>query len=213
MKLIKKIAFVGCLTASIIGLGASRIRADSSNVEFNENLDFIQLDPNPEMAFSGFAIEQKAVIGFDVSHDFFLVADPLIQRFLAALQRLEIPVRYETCKAGLAGSYNYARNEVTLCPNNLRGDRGAYVTTLAHESWHVIQDHATGLDNVVIAPISQSASDYGSFAAMAAGLDANRMQTILNRYETEDYAFETEAFMMEAYPETVLEILENIHLP
>jgi hypothetical protein len=134
----------------------------------------------------------------------------LAHRFTTVLQALGIPILQRHCEAGLMGSYNYARNEITLCQNNLKKDSESYLTTLAHESWHVIQDHATGLDNVLIAPVTWSTNEPENLEAMRASLDLNRMQTILNRYDGEDYAFEVEAYVMEEHPETVLRILEAL---
>lgn len=135
-------------------------------------------------------------------------ASPLIRRFMAALDRLDISVQQKNCDPGVSGSYNYARNVMTLCQNNLKNNQDEYIATLAHESWHLIQDYVAGLDNATIIPVTLGSGDYEGFSDLVSSLDLSTIENILVSYDGEDHPFEVEAFFMEDYPESVVEVLE-----
>ena len=73
-------------------------------------------------------------------------------KFVKALKKAGISISYEGCDAGILGYYQPDYNRMTMCQNN-RQDFNLYIETLAHETWHVVQDCAAGLDNGAIVPI------------------------------------------------------------
>ncbi|MGK7954739.1 MAG: hypothetical protein AB4063_05695 [Crocosphaera sp.] len=125
------------------------------------------------------------------------------QKFLTALKKVGISVSYESCQAGVLGYYQPDYNRMTMCQNNRR-DFNLYIETLAHESWHVVQDCAAGLDNGSVVPIMTA--DSSTFRSILASLGSADWQS-LNLYDPQDLPYEGEAFLMEKHPDKVLQAL------
>ncbi len=125
------------------------------------------------------------------------------QKFLTALKKVGISVSYESCQAGVLGYYQPDYNRMTMCQNNRR-DFNLYIETLAHESWHVVQDCAAGLDNGSVVPIMTA--DSSSFRSILASLGSSDWES-LNLYDPQDLPYEGEAFLMEKHPDKVLQAL------
>lgn len=126
-------------------------------------------------------------------------------KFLTALQKVGISISYESCEAGLLGYYQPGQNRLTICQNN-RGDFNLYIETLAHESWHVVQDCAAGLDNPAVVPIMKE--DAATFRSILVSLRSSDWEN-LNLYDPQDLPYEGEAFLMEKYPDQVLQALNR----
>ncbi len=90
-----------------------------------------------------------------------------------------------------------------MCQNN-RQDFNLYIETLAHESWHVVQDCAAGLNNGKVVPIMTA--DSSTFRSILASLGSADWET-LNLYDPQDLPYEGEAFLMEKHPDKVLQAL------
>jgi hypothetical protein len=126
------------------------------------------------------------------------------EKFFNALKKIGISLSFESCEAGLMGHYKPAYNRLTICQNNRR-DFSLYIETLAHESWHVVQDCAAGLNNDKVTPIVDSSSS--RFRASITSLNSSDWKS-LNLYKAEDLPYEVEAFFMSKHPDTVLEALD-----
>ncbi|MDJ0846289.1 hypothetical protein [Crocosphaera sp.] len=124
-------------------------------------------------------------------------------KFFTALKNAGISLSFETCEAGLLGYYQPDYNRMTMCQNN-RQDFNLYIETLAHESWHVVQDCAAGLDNGSVVPIMTA--DSSTFRSILASLGSADWQS-LNLYDPQDLPYEGEAFLMEKHPDKVLQAL------
>ena len=124
-------------------------------------------------------------------------------KFLTALKKAGISISYESCQAGILGYYQPHYNRMTMCQNN-RQDFNLYIETLAHETWHVVQDCAAGLDNGAIVPIMNT--DASSFRSILASLGSADWRS-LNLYDPQDLPYEGEAFLMEKHPDKVLQAL------
>lgn len=125
------------------------------------------------------------------------------QKFFTALKNAGISISYETCEAGLLGYYQPDYNRMTMCQNN-RQDFNLYIETLAHESWHVVQDCAAGLNNGEVVPIMNA--DSSTFRSILASLGSADWES-LNLYDPQDLPYEGEAFLMEKHPDKVLQAL------
>ena len=90
-----------------------------------------------------------------------------------------------------------------MCQNN-RQDFNLYIETLAHETWHVVQDCAAGLDNGKLIPIMSS--DASTFRSILISLRSSDWQS-LNLYDPKHLPYEGEAFFMEKRPDQVLQAL------
>ncbi len=124
-------------------------------------------------------------------------------KFLTALKNAGISISYESCQAGVLGYYQPGYNRMTMCQNN-RQDFNLYIETLAHETWHVVQDCAAGLDNAAVVPILNT--DSSTFRSILASLGSADWQS-LNLYDPQDLPYEGEAFLMEKHPDKVLQAL------
>ncbi|MDJ0509043.1 MAG: hypothetical protein QNJ64_07300 [Crocosphaera sp.] len=124
-------------------------------------------------------------------------------KFFTALKNVGISISYESCEAGLLGYYQPHYNRITMCQNN-RQDFKLYIETLAHESWHVVQDCASGLNNGSIVPIMKT--DAATFRSILASLNSADWRS-LNLYDPQDLPYEGEAFLMEKHPDKVLDAL------
>ena len=124
-------------------------------------------------------------------------------KFFTALKNVGISISYESCEAGLLGYYQPDYNRMTMCQNN-RQDFKLYIETLAHESWHVVQDCASGLDNGSVVPIMST--NPATFRSILASLNSADWQS-LNLYDPQDLPYEGEAFLMEKHPDKVLAAL------
>ncbi len=125
------------------------------------------------------------------------------QKFFKALKNAGISISYESCQAGVLGYYQPDYNRMTMCQNN-RQDFSLYIETLAHESWHVVQDCAAGLDNGSVVPIMTA--DSSTFRSILASLGSADWES-LNLYDPQDLPYEGEAFVMEKHPDKVLQAL------
>ncbi|MEA5534379.1 hypothetical protein [Crocosphaera sp. XPORK-15E] len=124
-------------------------------------------------------------------------------KFLTALQKAGVSISYESCQPGLLGHYQPAPNRMTICQNN-REDFTLYIETLAHESWHVVQDCAAGFDNGDVIPIMKT--DSSTYRSILVSLGSADWES-LNLYDPQDLPYEMEAFMMEKHPDQVLKAL------
>ncbi|MGB5592491.1 MAG: hypothetical protein WBM32_06745 [Crocosphaera sp.] len=124
-------------------------------------------------------------------------------KFFAALKKAGVSISYESCEAGILGYYQPDYNRITMCQNN-RQDFNLYIETLAHESWHVVQDCAAGLNNGKVVPIMTA--DSSTFRSILASLGSADWET-LNLYDPQDLPYEGEAFLMEKHPDKVLQAL------
>lgn len=128
----------------------------------------------------------------------------LKENFFRSIKKLGIPIVYETCEPGQLGAYHSGQNKMIICQNNIESD-DKYIETLAHESWHVVQDCVGGLANNEIHPVSTG--DPSLFQSMLNKLNHSDLSN-LTLYESEDLPYEVEAFAMEKYPDVVLKGLD-----
>ena len=124
-------------------------------------------------------------------------------KFLTALKKVGISISYENCEAGILGHYQPGPNRLTICQNN-RENFNLYIETLAHESWHVVQDCAAGLHNSEVIPIMKT--DSSTFRSILVSLRSSDWES-LNLYDPHDLPYEGEAFYMEKNPDLVLQAL------
>ncbi|MEM8780973.1 MAG: hypothetical protein AAGF26_19365 [Cyanobacteria bacterium P01_G01_bin.49] len=124
-------------------------------------------------------------------------------KFLTALHKVGVSISYESCEAGLLGYYQPDLDRLTICQNNRR-DFNLYIETLAHESWHVVQDCAAGFRNGEIMPIMKT--DPSTFRSILVSLRSSDWES-LNLYNPQDLPYEGEAFLMEKHPDQVLQAL------
>ncbi len=126
-------------------------------------------------------------------------------KFFKALERVGVSLSYESCDSGILGRYLSRPNRMIICQNN-RKDFNLYIETLAHESWHVVQDCAAGLNNYEMASIAANNSDLSR--SILVSLKSSDWMT-LKLYDSQALPYEAEAFLMEKYPDEVLEALDQ----
>lgn len=126
-------------------------------------------------------------------------------KFFKALNKIGISLSYENCEDGLLGRYQSVPNRLIICQNN-RENFNLYIETLAHESWHVVQDCAAGLNNHHMASIAADDSELSR--SILVSLKSSDWMT-LKLYDSEVLPYEAEAFLMEKHPDAVLEALEQ----
>ncbi|MDJ0730726.1 MAG: hypothetical protein QNJ33_12110 [Crocosphaera sp.] len=175
----------------IMGVPATAQNHSRSNVNNFDNCDY----GNYMVTNSGRCVDLS---GDDSNRYNFYEA-----KFFTALKKAGISLSYETCEPGLLGYYQPDYNRMTMCQNN-RQDFNLYIETLAHESWHVVQDCAAGLDNGSVVPIMNT--DASTFRSILASLGSADWQS-LNLYDPQDLPYEGEAFLMEKHPDKVLQAL------
>lgn len=133
-------------------------------------------------------------------------ATSLDTQFYTALERLDISISRQNCDSNRTlGYYEIDSNKMVICANNLKGNQHEYEATLIHESWHVVQDCADGLDNGTYTPVSLANGDSASLDSMASRLDRVNLRIIQSSYDAQDQPYEIEARYMEDHPELVLQ--------
>jgi len=128
----------------------------------------------------------------------------LKEKFFRSIQKLNIPIVYETCEPQKLGSYLPGKNQMVLCQNNIDSEQ-QYIETLAHESWHVVQDCVGNLDDGIIIPVT--IGNAPGFQSLLNSLNDSDLGN-LSLYDSEDLPYEVEAFAMEKHPELVLKGLD-----
>lgn len=128
----------------------------------------------------------------------------LKSKFFRRIRQLGIPISHENCRPGLLGSYNHKQNKMVLCQNNI-ANQNDYIETLAHESWHLVQDCVGGLNNNEILPASVGNPSF--FRAMVKSLNYSDLSN-LSLYNSKELPYEVEAFAMEKHPDLVLKGLD-----
>lgn len=125
-------------------------------------------------------------------------------RFFQTLKKLGVAISYKNCeKREALAYYNSGSNQMVFCQNNKSlNDKKTYMATLAHESWHVVQDCMTGLKDGSIQPVSMS--NPGLLKNMIKSLNSSDLDN-LGLYDSEDLPYEVEAFAMEKHPKIVLD--------
>lgn len=126
-------------------------------------------------------------------------------KFMRALEKVGVNVGYEECEPQKLGYYNSGSNQMVICSNNTKSNE-LYLETLAHESWHVVQDCVAGLDNPITVPVTEK--DLPAFQSMFDGLKFSDLRN-LTLYDSEDLPYEVEAFYMEKRPDDVLQGLKS----
>ncbi|HEY9764309.1 MAG TPA: hypothetical protein V6D07_17405 [Trichocoleus sp.] len=131
-------------------------------------------------------------------------------QFYTALERLNISISRQNCESSRTlGYYEIDSNKMVMCVNNLKNNQQEYEATLIHESWHVVQDCADGLDNGTYTPVSLANGDSASLDSMASRLDRVNLRIIQSSYDAQDQPYEIEARYMENHPGLVLQGLNT----
>lgn len=137
-------------------------------------------------------------------------ASSLDTQFYTALERLNVSISRQSCESSRTlGYYEIDSNKMVICTNNLKDNQHEYEATLIHESWHVVQDCADGLDNGTYTPVSLANGDSASLDSMASRLDRVNLRIIQSSYEAQDQPYEIEARYMENHPDLVLQGLNT----
>jgi hypothetical protein len=133
-------------------------------------------------------------------------SNSLEYRFVRALAKLNIPVMYDRCeKDTTVGYYSLVKNKVVLCQDYKDEGYELLVETLAHESWHVVQDCLTGLkDSKLKAVSSKNHIVFDYIVNQLTVGDKNNLEL----YDSEALPYEIEAFVMEKHPDIVLKGLK-----
>lgn len=126
------------------------------------------------------------------------------EQLLRAIKKLNVSVSHKNCEPQTLGSYLPGENQVILCKNNIDGGE-QYLRTLAHESWHIVQDCVGNLDDGIIVPVT--ASNTSKFQSLLNSLSDSDL-TNLRLYNSEELPYEVEAFAMEKHPNLVLKGLQ-----
>lgn len=71
-----------------------------------------------------------------------------------------------------------------------------------------VGDGGKGHSSDITVPVTLSSGNYEGFSDLVSSLDFDTIENILENYDGEDHPFEVEAFFMQDYPETVVEVLE-----
>ena len=146
------------------------------------------------------AYEVHDGIGFYTPDDFSGAHAEIVHQ----LDRLEIPVVDGSTVKGacdadpgmiLYGFYVPSENVMVLCKDGLT--RKDIEETLTHEAVHVIQDGRAGINN--------SELSVGDVRPLFRRLSDEYQQNILESYDQEDWALETEAWYFQDKPEAVAE--------
>lgn len=135
----------------------------------------------------------------------------LKEKFFRSIKKLGVSIVYENCKPGLYGSYTSGLNKMTLCQNSITNN-ALLIETLAHESWHIVQDCVGDLNDGTFKPVTEGNPQW--FKSMVNNLNYSDL-TNLTLYESKELPYEIEAFAMEKHPDVVLEGLNacaNRHL-
>ena len=128
----------------------------------------------------------------------------LKEKFFYSIKKLGIPIVNENCRPGLMGSYQPGKNKMILCQNNIKSD-DLYIETLAHESWHIIQDCVGNLDDSEVVPVTTG--NFPLFKSILSSLNSSDISN-LSLYDSEKLPYEVEAFAMEKHPDVVLKGLD-----
>lgn len=132
------------------------------------------------------------------------IAISLKEKLLRSIKKLGITISYENCSPNHLGSYHSGENKMIICQNNIQSE-DKYIETLAHESWHMVQDCVGDLNDGKIFPVSVGNSSW--FQSMANTLNSSDLRN-LSLYESEDLPYEVEAFAMAKHPDLVLKGLD-----
>lgn len=115
------------------------------------------------------------------------------------------------------GLYYPHQNLLQLCTNAMKANPKQALDTIAHESWHIVQDCQGGEGSRSLLPIVSGNSPVRS---LLQPLGATSISTMVNQlglmdredlqtlYTPEDVEVEIEARFLQHYPETVLEALK-----
>lgn len=128
----------------------------------------------------------------------------LKDQFFQKIQKIGVSIVYEKCRAGLLGSYHPGLNKMTVCQNNITSN-DLFIETLAHESWHLVQDCVGNLNDGIAEPVTKGNAQW--FKSMIKNLNASDLDN-LSLYESQDLPHEVEAFAMEKHPDLVLKGLD-----
>lgn len=125
----------------------------------------------------------------------------LVDRLKAALGDLNVTVREESCESRqgttLYGSYNDQSKKLILCQGALANSR-AYIDTLAHESWHVVQDCLDGMETNNSIALSEKNPSF--FARIQGDMPSRILDDVKKLYPAEKQMTELEARFMEKQP-------------
>lgn len=132
------------------------------------------------------------------------IAISLKDKLLRSIKKLGIAISYEDCSPNKLGSYYPGQNKMIICQNNIESE-DKYIETLAHESWHIVQDCVGDLNDGKIFPVS--VGNHSWFQSMANNLNSSDLGN-LSLYESEDLPYEVEAYAMEKHPDLVLKGLD-----
>lgn len=182
----KKVLFlVSAISLASLGL----LTSDYKRVNAQEHPGCFLIDNSGQYVNLGYICGGEKVNNYSFKEKFFL-----------AIKKLNIPIHHKNCEPNLMGSYSPIKNQMTLCQNNISSEK-QYIATLAHESWHIVQDCVGDLDNGITAPVT--ASDVPGFQSLLNSLN-NSDLTNLSLYDPEELPYEVEAFAMEKHPDIVL---------
>ena len=137
---------------------------------------------------------------------------PAAGEIIRELDRLQVPVldggknHIDICQPQddhyTMGYYVPSRNFIVICTNVSTKDE--QMTTLTHESVHVIQDLRTGIHNSRMGQVSRE-KYYYYFKRLS-----QHHVTIINElYHPSEWVLETEAFGLQYFPHTVKHMLRR----
>ncbi|MEG3439135.1 hypothetical protein V0288_18560 [Pannus brasiliensis CCIBt3594] len=133
----------------------------------------------------------------------------LVDRLKTALGDIKVTVREESCESRkgttLYGSYNDETKKLILCQGALANSR-AYIDTLAHESWHVVQDCLNGMETNNSIALSEKNPSF--FARIQGDIPERILDDVKKLYPEEKQMTELEARFMEKQPNEVWKALK-----